>query len=110
MKTVIPVGALGTRLKASVTDKPKSQGHEGIDKMYVYFSLIPLKDKNEVEVNCLDYNTTVKHENEEDLEYNGQVDLVKSVLKKMKVMGKGIRIYLHRVDVGKRKALIGFSA
>jgi len=62
---------------------------------YVYSSLIPLKDKNEVEVNSLDYNMTVKYENEEDLKYNGQLDLVKSVLKKMKVMGKGIRIYLH---------------
>jgi len=62
---------------------------------YVYSSLIPLKDKNEIEVNSLDYNMTVKYENEEDLKYNGQLDLVKSVLKKMKVMGKGIRIYLH---------------
>jgi len=62
---------------------------------YVYSSLIPLKDKNEVEVNSLDYNMTVKYENEEDLKYNGKMDLVKSVLKKMKVMGKGIRIYLH---------------
>jgi len=62
---------------------------------YVYSSLIPLKDKNEVEVNSLDYNMTVKYGNEEDLKYNGQLDLVKSVLRKMKVMGKGIRIYLH---------------
>jgi len=62
---------------------------------YVYSSLIPLKDKNEIEVNSLDYNMTVKYENEEDLKYNGELDLVKSVLKKMKVMGKGIRIYLH---------------
>jgi len=62
---------------------------------YVYSSLIPFKDKNEIEVNSLDYNMTVKYENEEDLKYNGQLDLVKSVLKKMKVMGKGIRIYLH---------------
>lgn len=65
-----------------------------IDK-YVYSSLIPLKDKNEVEVNSLDYNMTVKYENEEDLKYNGELDLVKSVLKNMKVMGKGIRVYLH---------------
>lgn len=62
---------------------------------YVYSSLVPLKDKSEVEVNSLDYNMTVKYENEEDLKYDGQLDLVKSVLKKMKVMGKGIRIYLH---------------
>lgn len=65
-----------------------------IDK-YVYSSLIPLKDKDEVQVNSLDYNMTVKYENEEDLKYNGELDLVKSVLKNMKVMGKGIRIYLH---------------
>ncbi len=62
---------------------------------YVYSSLIPLKDKNEVEVNSLDYNMIVKYEKEEDLKYNGKMDLVKSVIKKMKVMGKGIRIYLH---------------
>jgi len=62
---------------------------------YVYSSLIPLEDKDEVEVNSLDYNMTVKYENEEDLKYNGKLDLVKSVLKTMKVMGKGIRVYLH---------------
>lgn len=65
-----------------------------IDK-YVYSSLVPLKDKDEVQVNSLDYNMTVKYENEEDLKYNGELDLVKSVLKNMKVMGKGIRVYLH---------------
>ena len=62
---------------------------------YVYSSLIPLRDENEVQVNSLDYNMTVKYGNEEDLKYNGQMDLVKSVIKKMKVMGKGIKIYLH---------------
>ncbi|GAJ22951.1 unnamed protein product, partial [marine sediment metagenome] len=65
-----------------------------IDK-YVYSSLIPLEDKDEVEVNSLDYDMTIKYKNEEDLEYNGELDLVKSVLKTMKVMGKGIRVYLH---------------
>ncbi len=62
---------------------------------FVYASLIPLKDKNEIKVNSLDYNTTVKYENEEDLKYNGKMDLVKSVIKNMKIMGKGVRIYLH---------------
>ncbi len=65
-----------------------------IDK-YVYSSLVPLEDSNEVQVNSLDYDMTVKYENEEDLKYNGELDLVKSVLKKMKVMGEGIRVYLH---------------
>jgi len=62
---------------------------------YVYSSLIPLRGKNGVEVNSLDYDMTVKYENEEDLKYDGELDLVKSVLKKMKVMGRGIRVYLH---------------
>ena len=62
---------------------------------YVYSTLIPLEDKNEVQVNSLDYDMTIKYKNEEDLEYNGELDLVKSVLKTMKVMGKGIRVYLH---------------
>jgi len=62
---------------------------------FVYSSLIPQKGRNEIKVNSLDYNTTVKYETEEDLQYNGKMDLVKSVIKNMKVMGKGVRVYLH---------------
>jgi len=62
---------------------------------YAYSSLIPLEDRNEIKVNSLDYNTTVKYENEEDLAYNGELDLVKSVIKNMKVMGRGVEVYLH---------------
>ncbi|GAI07071.1 unnamed protein product, partial [marine sediment metagenome] len=50
---------------------------------------------NEIKVNSLDYNTTVKYEKEEDLAYNGELDLVKSVIKNMKVMGRGVEVYLH---------------
>ena len=38
---------------------------------------------------------TIKYKNEEDLEYDGKLDLVKSVLKAMKVMGKGMKVYLY---------------
>jgi len=63
---------------------------------YVCSSLIPLRDKNEIKVNSLDYGMAVKYEKEEDLKYNGELDLVKSVIKNMKIMGnKGVEVYLH---------------
>ena len=62
---------------------------------YAYASLIPLKDKNEIKVVSLDYERTLEYKNEEDLEYNGDLDLVKSVIKNMKTANKGIEIYLH---------------
>ena len=62
---------------------------------YAYASLIPLKDKNEIKVISLDYERTLEYKNEEDLEYNGDLDLVKSVIKNMKIVNKGIEIYLH---------------
>ena len=62
---------------------------------YAYASLIPLKDKNEIKVVSLDYERTLEYKNEEDLEYNGDLDLVKSVIKNMKTVNKGIEIYLH---------------
>lgn len=63
---------------------------------YVYSSLIPLPDKNEIKVNSLDYDIRVKYEKEEDLKYNGELDLVKSVIKNMNIMrGKGVEVYLH---------------
>lgn len=62
---------------------------------YAYASLIPLKDKNEIKVISLDYERTLEYKNEEDLEYNGDLDLVKSVIKNMKTVNKGIEIYLH---------------
>lgn len=60
---------------------------------YVYSSLVPLRT-TEVKVHSLDYDITVKYEKEEDLQYNGELDLVKSVLKNMKIIGKGVEIYL----------------
>jgi len=62
---------------------------------YAYASLIPRKDKNEIKVVSLDYERTLEYKNEEDLEYNGDLDLVKSVIKNMKIVNKGIEIYLH---------------
>ena len=63
---------------------------------YVYSSLIPLQGKNKIKVNSLDYDITVKYEKEDDLRYNGELDLVKSVIKNMKIMGgKGVEVYLH---------------
>jgi len=63
---------------------------------YAYSSLVSLQDKNEIKVNSLDYDITVKYEKKEDLKYNGELDLVKSVIKNMKIMGnEGIEIYLH---------------
>lgn len=63
---------------------------------YTYSSLIPLEDKNEIKVHSLDYDITARYEKEEDLEYNGELDLVKSVIKNIGIMGnKGVEVYLH---------------
>lgn len=62
---------------------------------YVYSSLIPLKEKSEIRVNSLDYNKVVKYGNKKDLRYNGELDLVKSVIRNMNAMGKGVNIYIH---------------
>ncbi len=63
---------------------------------YAYCSLIPLEDKNEIKVHSLDYDITARYEKEEDLEYDGELDLVKSVIKNIRIMGhKGVEVYLH---------------
>ena len=62
---------------------------------YVYSSLVPLKRNREIKVNSWDYGTEVRYENEEDLKYNGELDLVKSVIKNMKIVGRGLKIDLH---------------
>ncbi len=62
---------------------------------YAYASLIPLKGTSETKVVSLDYKKTLECRSEEDLEYNGDLDLVKSVIKNMKIVNKGIEVYLH---------------
>lgn len=62
---------------------------------YVYSSLIPLKEKSEIRVNSLDYDKVVRYDNKKDLRYNGELDLVKSVIRNMNAMGKGVNIYIH---------------
>lgn len=63
-----------------------------IDK-YAYSTLIPTRDKK-VTVESLDYDIVAKYDTNRDLVYNGELDLVKAVLRNMGNL-KGVSMFLH---------------
>lgn len=63
-----------------------------IDK-YAYSTLIPTRDKK-VTVESLDYDIVAKYDTNRDLIYNGELDVVKAVLKNMGDI-KGVSMFLH---------------
>ena len=67
-----------------------------IDK-YAYASLRVRSDHKDVAVHSLDYNVLTRYENEKDLAFNGSLDLIKSVLKRMNAngVGEGLDFFLH---------------
>jgi len=66
-----------------------------IDK-HAYGSL-RLRDGKGITIHSLDYDIVAKYVVEEDLEYDGKLDLVKAVIRHMNghINGKGLEIYLH---------------
>ena len=60
---------------------------------YAYCSIIP-KDTDEIIVNSLDFDMTVKYNKDETLEYDGKLDLVKAALNSMNIK-QGCEVYLQ---------------
>ncbi len=65
-----------------------------VDK-YAYGSLRLREDQN-ITVQSLDYDIVAKYGSDDDLEYNGELDLVKAVLRNLwKANGQGLDFFLH---------------
>ncbi|MDN5361464.1 MAG: D-glycero-alpha-D-manno-heptose-7-phosphate kinase [Moorella sp. (in: firmicutes)] len=60
---------------------------------YAYASILPADSG--VAVHSLDYDLTVKYHSQEDLVYDGKLDLVKAALRIMEVGERGAEVYLH---------------
>jgi len=63
-----------------------------VDK-YAYGSLKPT-DNGEIHVTSLDYDIVAKYHADQDLVYDGELDLVKAVIKKMGYKG-GLEMFIH---------------
>ncbi len=67
----------------------------GIDK-YAYASLMPVPDVGEFVVESLDYDVVAKYRADEDLVFDGKLDLVKAALKRLEVDRRaGLKLFLH---------------
>jgi D-glycero-alpha-D-manno-heptose-7-phosphate kinase len=64
-----------------------------IDK-YAYTSLA-LADDDSITVESLDYDVVAKYHTAQDLAYNGELDLVKAVIRRMAADRRGLRLFLH---------------
>lgn len=61
---------------------------------YAYASLLPTGD-DAITVQSLDYDIVAKYHTEADLAYNGELDLVKAVIRRLAVKERGLRLFLH---------------
>jgi D-glycero-alpha-D-manno-heptose-7-phosphate kinase len=61
---------------------------------YAYASLLPTED-GAITVQSLDYDVVAKYHTEADLAYNGELDLVKAVIRRLAVEKRGLRLFLH---------------
>jgi len=61
---------------------------------YAYASLVPT-DEGAITVQSLDYDVVAKYHTEEDLAYNGELDLVKATIRRLAVEKHGLRLFLH---------------
>lgn len=64
-----------------------------IDK-YAYASLVPTADDT-ITVQSLDYDIVAKYHTEEDLAYDGELDLVKAAIRRMAMEARGLNLFLH---------------
>jgi D-glycero-alpha-D-manno-heptose-7-phosphate kinase len=60
---------------------------------YAYCTLIPRED-DEITVKSLDYDLVASYHCQEDLKYDGELDLVKAVIKKLGTQ-KGLDLFMH---------------
>jgi len=61
---------------------------------YAYASLAP-STADSITVHSLDYDIVAKYHTEADLAYNGELDLVKAVIRRLAVQKRGLRLFLH---------------
>ena len=61
---------------------------------YAYASLVPTDDEA-ITVQSLDYDIVAKYHTAADLAYNGELDLVKAVIRRLAVEKRGLRLFLH---------------
>jgi D-glycero-alpha-D-manno-heptose-7-phosphate kinase len=61
---------------------------------YAYASLVPTAE-DAITVQSLDYDIVAKYHTEEDLTYNGELDLVKATIRRLAVEKHGLRLFLH---------------
>lgn len=61
---------------------------------YAYASLLPTDD-DAITVQSLDYDIVAKYHTEADLAYNGELDLVKAVIRRLADDKRGVRLFLH---------------
>lgn len=64
-----------------------------IDK-YAYGTLVP-SGNIATKIESLDYDVVAKYHTDRDLVYNGELDLVKAVLRNMNKGGEGVNLFLH---------------
>jgi D-glycero-alpha-D-manno-heptose-7-phosphate kinase len=61
---------------------------------YAYASLLSAEDEA-ITVQSLDYDVVAKYHTEADLAYNGELDLVKAVIRRLAIERRGLRLFLH---------------
>lgn len=61
---------------------------------YAYASLVPTDD-DAITVQSLDYDIVAKYHTEADLAYNGELDLVKAVIRRLADDKRGVGLFLH---------------
>lgn len=88
----ISFGGGGTDVEPFCIDKGGAIIGSTINK-YAYCSIIP-KDTNDIVVNSLDFDITVKYNTKENFVYDGKLDLVKAALKSMNIK-QGCEVYLQ---------------
>jgi D-glycero-alpha-D-manno-heptose-7-phosphate kinase len=61
---------------------------------YAYASLATTDDES-ITVQSLDYDIVAKYHTAADLAYNGELDLVKAVIRRMAIDRRGLKLFLH---------------
>ena len=62
--------------------------------LFAYGTMIPTTSE-EIEVTSLDFDIVAKYHSSRDLIYNGELDLVKAVIKRMRRGTEGMRLFIH---------------
>ena len=83
----------GTDVQPYIEEKGGAVLSSTIDK-YAYSTLIPSRIKV-TKIQSLDYDIVAKYHTQRDLVYNGELDLVKAVLKVLNKDSKPVQLFIH---------------